>query len=542
MELNTSLQLKQTQKLIMTPTLIQRIQILQMTVPELVNEIQNEILENPLIEPDKSEISDEINEETIEQLNIEDIIQNQNNIKNEFDEDIKNEENIENNLDYKKDNDKEKNTTYDEKANENSFEEFDEEQEKEKDVFKDDINWEEYLEDVENTTSSTSNEYEEIEYDSFEKYTPITKTLHDHLIEQLNATVFTERELKIGKVIIGFINSEGYLQAKAEEIIQHIDIVDENASIEEVEDLIKTIQSFDPTGICARNLSECLLIQLYSLDKNMIIPDKLEEIIKNYLNDIADKNYTKVAKELNITTKEVEECVEFIIKNFNPKPGLVYPSSDDKNTKIIPEVFIEKVDGEYIVKVSDYNIPKIRFNRRYYNILKNKQNESKELVSFIEKSYNKVKFLIDAIEQRRQTIKKVVECIVKHQKDFFEYGINYMKPLTLNDVATEINMDESTVSRVTSKKYALTPRGVYELKFFFLKGLKSTTDSEAISVIKVKERIKQIIANEPKDKPYSDQDIADLLNNEGIQIARRTVNKYREELNIPPASKRKILK
>jgi len=517
MNINNSLQLKQQQKLIMTPKLLQRIQILQMPLNELLTEVQKQIQENPIIE-----IRDD---ETPEGAGKKETIENQGDEKYEIQ-----------GVELKTSSDSP--TVADQILVNDGVSQYEKELETVNMADeKHEIDWEQYFDDLEKTTHVEEREFEwNGEQVSFENFTPSEKTLQEHLYEQLNAAVFSEREFKIGKVIIGYIDSGGYLKASTEEILKHNDLCEDAVSEDEFNDVVEIIQSFDPSGICARNAGECLFLQYQALEEDLVKPPMLEKILKDYLEDLSEKKYKSISQALGITINDVQQCVDFIIKNFNPKPGLKYASSSDNST-VTPEVFIEKIDGEYVVSVNDYDIPRIRLNPRYEKILRSK-NAQPEVLAFIKEKLEKARFILKSIEQRRDTIKRVVECIVRHQRDFFEYGISHFKPLILNEVANEVELDESTISRVTSGKYAQTPRGVLELKYFFSAGLHSST-GEDVSTKSVKEMIKKMILDEPSKKPFSDQTIVDALFEKGIQIARRTVTKYREELNIPPSSKRK---
>jgi RNA polymerase sigma-54 factor len=531
MNINNSLQLKQTQKLVMTPRLLQRIQILQMPLNELLTEVQTQILENPVIEirDDDPAGPDAVPTDAAAESGSEDA----GGIAEASDEkyELLNPEPKEGDISGAEEKTKEQPLESDGVSDyEKELETVEIESEN------NEIDWEQYYDDLEKTTHLEEKEFEWSEQASFEVFAFAEKTLCDHLQEQLNAAVFSDREFRIGKVIIGYIDSGGYLKASTEEIAAHADLKDENIAAGEINDLIEIIQSFDPSGVCARDAAECLLLQYQALEDDTPRPEHLEEILRNHLFDISEKKYRNVAHALSITVEQVQECVDFIIKNFNPRPGLKYASSAD-NSVVAPEVFIEKNGEDYVVTVNDYDIPRIRLNPRYEKILRSK-NSTPEVIAFIKEKLDKARFILKSIEQRRDTIKKVVECIVRNQRDFFEHGVSHFKPLILNEVANEVGLDESTVSRVTSGKYAQTPRGVLELKFFFSAGLR-TAKGEDVSTKSVKDMIKQMVLKEPAAKPYSDQAIVNALAEKGIQIARRTVTKYREEMKISSASKRK---
>ncbi|MEZ7891680.1 MAG: RNA polymerase factor sigma-54 [Candidatus Wallbacteria bacterium] len=525
MNLNTSLNLKMQQKLIMTPKLLQRIQILQMPIQDLATEVQRQLQENPLVEiidmndkPDGANYGEKpgtaieapVNEPSTDPVedNLKELTKLQGG--EEGREDIKN--------------DSDGISGYEKDAETIKSDEVRE------------IDWEQYYDDLEKTTHRDTTEYEWQEQVSFENFVSRENTLHEHLLQQLNAEVFSDRELMIGKIIIGFINSSGYLKASLEDILKHQDFEGLDVKLDELSEVLEIIQSFDPSGVGARSVRECLLLQYDAIDDSERDP-LVKEIIEKHLEDVSEKHYKNIAQALDITVNDVQELVDFIVQRFDPKPGLKYASSDE-NFTVTPEVFIEKANGEYVVTVNDYGVPRIRLNPRYEVIMRS-QKGSKEVMDFIKEKLEKARFILKSIEQRRETIKKVVECIVSHQYDFFEKGIEYFKPLILNEVATEVGLDESTISRVTSGKYAQTPRGVFELKYFFSAGLKSSTGGDDVSTKSVKEMIKNMVLAEPANKPLSDQAIVDMIGEKGIKIARRTVTKYREELKIPPSSKRK---
>lgn len=513
MSINTSLQLKQQQKLIMTPKLLQRIQILQMPIQELATEVQKQLQENPVVElveaktdftdPSEAKAADERQSEAPENNEL---------LGSGEKAPAEQVPDSEPSAEYEKELE-----TIDLKSGNNE------------------IDWEQYYDDLEKTTHREEKEFEWHEQPSFENFVSMEQTLAGHLLEQLKAAVFSERELKIGELIIGHIDGAGYLKTPLEEIVKHPDIAGDAITAAEAGDVLETIQSFDPTGVGARSVRECLLIQYQALDELEKDP-MLERLLANHLEDISEKRYKNIAATLGIEIEDVQEWVDYIVSNFNPKPGLSFASGDG-NFSVTPEVFIEKIDGEYVVSVNDYGIPRIKINPRYEVLMRSKT-ASREVMDFIKENLEKARFILKSIEQRKTTIKRVVECIVSHQFDFFEHGVSHFKPLVLNEVAMEVGLDESTVSRVTSGKYAQTPRGVFELKYFFSTGLHSST-GEDVSTRSVKELIRNMIMAEPASKPLSDQFIVEELGKKGIQIARRTVTKYREEMKIPSSSKRK---
>lgn len=370
---------------------------------------------------------------------------------------------------------------------------------------------------------------DEITYDEDKEYiSPLNfvikeTSLWDYLKEQLMLMPISKYYRRIGEYIIDCINENGYLIVEEKEISEKL-----NVEEIDVKKVIELIQTFEPSGVCARNIKECLLIQL----KNKgIYNTTLENIINNSLEEVGEGNIHKISKDNGIS---IEKAIEYIniIKSLDPKPGIRY--SDEEVKYIIPDVILEKIDGKYVVTVNEDSIPHLKINSLYKKLIANKNSPE---YNYVKEKLSSALWLIKSIEQRIETIKKVVYAIVEYQMDFFEYG-NDLKPLTLKQIAEATSLHESTVSRAVKGKYIQTPRGLFELKNFFIKGMQ-TKAGEDVSISKLKDKIKEIINNENKEKPYSDQQIADIMNNEGINISRRTVAKYREEMNIPSSSKRK---
>lgn len=352
-------------------------------------------------------------------------------------------------------------------------------------------------------------------------------TLKDHLLMQLHLTVNDELYIKIGEYLIENIDSAGYLRIDSYDVSQRFKTAQST-----VEDIIKTIQSFDPPGIGARTLEECLIIQLMQQDQ---LTDMLETVIKGYLKEVSENKYNVIAHELSITPKEAQALGD-IIKGLEPKPGSGFADSCDIKY-IVPDVLIEKIGGKYVVTVNDSNTPKLSINSYYRSLLKSDVKDDNTL-EYVKKKLDSAAWLIKSIEQRKNTIYNVVNSITKFQAEFLDKGMNYLKPLTLKDVAEDIKVHESTVSRAVHGKYVQTPRGLYALKFFFTRGIDALSGGN-ISSGSVKESIKNIVAAEDDKKPLSDQKITDILNKQGVNISRRTVTKYRCEMNIPAASARK---
>jgi RNA polymerase sigma-54 factor len=481
--------LKLSQQLIMTPQLQQAIKLLQLSRQELVEAISEEMEENPLLEeisPDEGydqEISDEYEKDILssERENVKAV---------EHTEEL----NIEKGA---------------------GTEEFD---------------WASYLEDYGPVgVNYGGKDGEEVSWDNV-----LTEgqSLTKHLTWQMKLSSFTEDEERVCSQIIGNLDANGYLCATVTEVAQL-----ENISEEFVEAVLKRLQEFDPPGIAARNLQECLLIQARMLGvKNRII----EVIIMDFLKELELKNYAHIAHKLKVPLREVEIAV-LLISGMNPKPGSIY--SEEKTQPIIPDVYIVKAGDEYKIILNDDGLPHLRISNFYREIMGglpgHGHHDAEIGKKYIKDKVQSATWLIKSIQQRQNTIYKVAESIVKYQKDFFDSGIDYLKPLVLRDVAEDIQMHESTISRVVNNKYMHSPQGIYEMKYFFGSSIKRTSEGETIASKSVKEEIKQLISAEPPRKPYSDCEIVDLLNGKGINIARRTVAKYREMMGILASSKRK---
>ncbi len=393
---------------------------------------------------------------------------------------------------------------------------------------KDEVDWTELAERYDDLSYKAYERNTDVESkQSFESYTSKKLSLKDHLMVQLGMTVKSNKEKRIGEFVIESLDNKGYLGCSLQDISLLI-----NEDVVEVERVLRLIQTFDPVGIAARSLSECLMIQL----KEKGIQDKNAYIIaENYLEEIAANKIQKIAKNLHISVNRVQSICD-IIKMLEPKPSRGFIVDSDNIRYIVPDVTIEKINDEYIIIVNDSYLPTLTISN-YYKNMTNGLND-KEASKFLSDKLNSSMWLIKSIEQRRMTLYKVVESILKYQRKFFDEGKSALKPLVLKDVADDIGVHESTVSRATNGKYVQTPRGLYELKYFFASSL-SETDGIGVSSTSVKNTIQKLIDTENSQKPLSDQKIAEKLNDEGINISRRTVAKYRDEMRIPSSSMRR---
>ncbi len=389
------------------------------------------------------------------------------------------------------------------------------------------VDWKEYVEDFDNYEYCKDAFHHNRDNDfNYENIIFKNPTLHEHLLFQFHLTLLDASYHEICEYIIQSLDDNGYLTLSIEEIAETFTI---DAAI--VENVLRIIQSFEPAGVGARDLSECLTIQCRSAGvKN----ENVYRIINEFLSDLADNRYPSIAKKLGITSQEVQEICDFL-KTLEPKPGRMYASID--NRYVIPDVVVRKMGDEYYIIPNDRNTPRLTIRKDYQKMLSSElQND--DAVKFLNDKFNSAMWLIKSIEQRMQTIYKVVDMIVQKQRCFFEFGKKYLKPMTLKEIADEIGVHESTVSRATNGKYMETPMGTFELKYFFSSGV-SDDSGDGIASASIKNYIQDIIDEENARKPLSDDRIARELAVRGIRISRRTVAKYREDMRIPASSKRK---
>ena len=482
MGMEMKLNLKLGQRLVMTPMLQQAIKLLPLARLELAQLVRQEIIENPILE----EIFDE--------------------------------EDMDSNLQAEQDSEE---NEIDPPLSEVNLEDLSESIEVKDDNY--DPDWEpSFQENIDQGLPLDSY----VEKPNIEATAKREPTLADHLHWQLNLTLDSETDKFIGSLIIGNINNDGYFLSELNEIAKLSKV-----SEEKVQEILQIIQTFEPSGVGARSLKECLLIQAQALPEKYGL---LETIIKSYLERLDERNYQKIASELKIPVTDIIDAVK-ALKTFDPKPGQQFNS--EGVDYIVPDLWVIKKDGKYDVTLNEEGVPKIKINAFYQDLLdKGADSQTKEYLS---DKHRSALWLIKSIDQRRQTIYKVGKSIIKLQTEFLEKGQSYLKPMVLKEVAADIEMHESTVSRITTNKYMDTPHGIFELKFFFHSGIKSFQGNGNISSIRVKNMIKEAVDSENKKKPYTDDDMVAILVQKDAKIARRTVTKYRKELNIPPASKRK---
>jgi RNA polymerase sigma-54 factor len=473
-----ALELKQTpklvQQLVITPQLQQAIRLLQLTRLELVDLINQEMKENPLLEEDEegkeeAEVEEPVTEKAKEEPPL----------------------NTEHTLEVKGEGEG-----------------------------KDEFDWESYLENYNLTSFQRQSSSDGEERPSFENFLTKQTTLCDHLYWQLQLSRFTDEEQRAGVWIIGNLDEDGYLQMPVEDISSEV-----NLPLEVVERALRKVQQFDPVGVAARDLKECLLIQM----EQMSVRDSLaEKIVSEYLPLLKNRNYPAIAKRLGVSLDRLNRAVSLISK-LEPKPGKAF--GGEVVREIIPDVYVYKVEGEYVIYLNDEDIPRLMVNPIYRDTLSKSHIPLEGDRKYIQDKLRSALWLIRSIHQRQRTIYKVTTSIVKFQREFLDKGIQFLKPLVLRDVAEDIQMHESTISRVTHNKYVHTPQGIYELKYFFNAGITSG-HGETLASESVKNLIREIIAKEDPRKPYSDEKLVQILKGMDIHIARRTISKYRELMRI----------
>lgn len=479
-----NLGLKQSQSLAMTPQMQQAIKLLTLTHLEMTTAIAEELMENPMLE----EAQDENEHEKVE---------------------------------------------HDEQGNELETKEFTSDDFQEQPMMKDqdDFDWESYV-DSYNNNSSTPNmaSTDSDEMPNYENIVSRSMNLQEHLEWQLKMEELSDEAWKLAYLVIHNINDDGYLETPFSELRAQTKL-----SEEEAREVLEQIQKLDPVGCGAENLVECLLAQARIADERSPL---IEKVIVDHLEDLQGKNLDKIAKKLGVSIEKIKNVAQ-IIQGFNPRPGRLV--SNQETHYIVPDIYVVQVGGEFVVQVNDDGVPRLRISKLYQELMKKGPGRKKDETSdFVEEKLKAAKFLIKSILTRQKTIEKVSKAIVAKQQEFFKKGTKYLKPMILKDIAGEIGMHESTVSRATTNKYMHTPIGTFELKYFFNTGIGGKDGGTDVASEVLKMKIKVLFENENAKKPLSDQKVVDLLAREGITVARRTVTKYREMLDILPSSKRKV--
>ena len=501
-----TLQLRIGQQLTMTPQLQQAIKLLQLSTLELQQEIQEVLESNPLLEIDEKAQIDSNSE--------------QNNLEDAFSAsatETKPEQ-------ATSDGSEEQQATLDEISTTEAMEKSDIPEE-----LNIDTTWEEsYSAGVSNTGAVSS------PADDFTYQGETTDSIQDHLLWQMELTPFSDTDKTVAIAIIEAVDDAGYLTVSSDEILESVGI--EDLELDEVEAVLKRINMFDPIGVAARSIPECLLIQLnqFSSDTPYLKESKL--IINEHIDLLGNRDYRQLMRKTKLKEDQLREVMR-LIQSLNPRPGDAVIKGDDQY--VIPDVTVEKKNGRWVVELNSDTAPKLSINQQYAAMSKTMKSSTND-GQFIRANLQEAKWFIKSLESRNDTLLKVSNCIVQRQQGFLEHGAEAMRPMVLNDIAEAVDMHESTISRVTTQKFMHTPRGIFELKYFFSSHVSTENGGECSSTA-IRSLIKKLILAETPAKPLSDSKMADLLAEQGIKVARRTIAKYRESLAIPPSNQRKSL-
>jgi len=494
-----SLQLRLGQQLTMTPQLQQAIRLLQLSTLDLQQEIQEALDANPLLEED-----------------------------NDFGDDTNNNENTESSAD-----DSTTSDDFEAPVSQSEIESSDAlNNENLSDDLAMDVSWDDYISAAPVSVSSAPAPENDTIYQG-----STSESLQDYLMWQLRLTPFSDTDEVIATTIVEAVDDSGYLTQSTEEILEAVQKSEDQEQIEldEIEAVLKRVQLFDPVGIAARSLQECLLIQLNQYDKNTPWLSETKSVISNHMELLGLRDYRTIMKKAKLKEPELKEVLT-LIHSLNPKPAESIIREEPEY--VVPDVSVKKIKGRWRVELNNDSMPKIRVNEQYAALTRSMKSGTDS--QFIRNHLQEAKWFIKSLESRNDTLLKVANCIVEQQQAFFEYGDEAMKPMVLNDVAEMVEMHESTISRVTTQKYMHTPRGIYELKYFFSSHVSTENGGECSSTA-IRALIKKLVAAENPAKPLSDSKITDLLAEQGIKVARRTIAKYRESLSIPPSNQRKCL-
>nr|WP_324257850.1 RNA polymerase factor sigma-54 [Cellvibrio fontiphilus] len=389
--------------------------------------------------------------------------------------------------------------------------------------------------DVYQTSSAGSSTNFDNEDSDFESRRAATDSLYDHLMWQLNLTPMSDRDRVLAMAIIDAVEPSGMLSISIEEIFEGMRNDLEDLELDEVVAVQHRLQQFDPCGVCSQNLSECLLVQLQQFDAKTPYLDSAKLIAKLYLPILGSRDYRQLMRRTKLKEAELSQAIA-LIQSLNPRPGDIIASGDTEY--VVPDVFVEKRDGRWIVELNPEIAPRLRINANYASMVKRADSSSDN--TFLKDNLQEARWFLKSLQSRNETLLKVASCIVEKQRGFLDYGPEAMKPLVLHDIAEIVEMHESTISRVTTQKYMHTPQGIFELKYFFSSHVSTDSGGECSSTA-IRAIIKKLVSAENPKKPLSDSKITDLLAEQGIQVARRTIAKYRESLNIPPSNERKTI-
>lgn len=495
-----SLQLRIGQQLTMTPQLQQAIRLLQLSTLDLQQEIQEALETNPLLEVDESP---QVNQE-----------EKPDNLEEAFSASANETQQIDGSEDAA--------PSSDEVVTSEVMEKNDIPEELSIDTTWDD-----------NYSASLSSSPSGPLSEDYTYQGETSDSIQDHLRWQMELTPFTDTDRTIAMAIIDGIDDAGYLTISAEDVLESLG--DEEVELDEVEAVLKRINMFDPIGVGARDIPECLLIQLNQFDKNTPFLEETKKIVTNHIDLLGNRDYRQLMRKTRLKEPQLKEVMK-LIQSLDPRPGDSVIKSDEQY--IIPDVSVEKKNGRWVVELNPDSAPKLNINQQYAALTKSMK--SGEDSQFMRSNLQEAKWFIKSLESRNDTLLKVSNCIVQRQQGFFEHGPESMRPMVLNDIAEAVDMHESTISRVTTQKYMHTPRGIFELKYFFSSHVSTENGGECSSTA-IRALIKKLVSAETPSKPLSDSKMAEILADQGINVARRTIAKYRESLSIPPSNQRKSL-
>lgn len=492
-----SLQLKMGQQLTMTPQLQQAIKLLQLSTLDLQQEIHDFLESNPLLELDEEEsFQQESVTKNSEITNVAETTSSEtkaeqtgddSRVESEWTESIPNELSI-------------------------------------------DSNWDDTYQNSAAASDSPSFEGDQ----DLDSRNALLENIQDHLIWQLNLTHMSNKDIEIAYAIIDSVQPDGYLSTSVEDIFAVLSVDMDDLELDEVEAVQHRLQRFDPIGVCSQDLRECLLVQLEAFKDHPLYRSTFN-VVDQHLSLLGNRDYAQLSRKTRLKEEALKEVIT-LIQQLNPRPGSLVDTSE--TDYVIPDVSVKKHNGIWQVELNNDALPPVKINETYSAMLTT--SKSSEDVSYIRNSLQEAKWFLKSLQSRNETLLKVASCIVARQVDFFEVGEEAMKPMVLHDVAEEVGMHESTISRVTTQKYMHTPRGIFELKYFFSSHVNTASGGECSSTA-IRAMIKKLVADEPPKKPLSDNKLAIILAEQGIQVARRTVAKYREAMNIPPSNERKRL-
>jgi len=504
-----SLQLRIGQQLTMTPQLQQAIKLLQLSTLELQQEIQEVLESNPLLE---------VNEEIPTDSNDNSQSNNSEQLEEAFSGNTNNSEQT------ATDGNEEPTTSIEDISTSEALAKNDIPEE-----LNIDTTWEESYSAGTSNTGAVSSPSEDFTYQG-----ETSDSIQDHLCWQMELTPFSDTDRTIAIAIIEAVDDAGYLTVSSDEILESVGI--ENLELDEVEAVLKRINMFDPIGVAARSIAECLIIQLNQFDENTPYLNETKLIITEHIDLLGNRDYRQLMRKTKLKEEQLREVMR-LIQSLNPRPGDAVIKGDDQY--VIPDVSVEKKNGRWIVELNPDTAPKLSINQQYAAMTKTTKSSSND-GQFIRSNLQEAKWFIKSLESRNDTLLKVSNCIVQRQQGFLEHGEEAMRPMVLNDIAEAVDMHESTISRVTTQKYMHTPRGIFELKYFFSSHVSTENGGECSSTA-IRSLIKKLILAETPAKPLSDSKMANILAEQGINVARRTIAKYRESLAIPPSNQRKSL-